>query len=45
MMSTECDEDTCNCAEFCANRKFQKHEYAYVYPKPQGGKGWGLCAG
>jgi hypothetical protein len=45
MISTECDDDTCNCGEFCLNRKFQKHDYAYVYPIPSGGKGWGLCAG
>jgi len=29
----------------CQNRKFQKHEYACIYPKPTPGKGWGLFAG
>jgi SET domain-containing protein len=27
------------------NRKFQKHEYACIYPKATPGKGWGLFAG
>ena len=45
MISTECDDDTCNCGDLCRNRKFQRHEYACIYPYPAGGKGWGLCAG
>lgn len=45
MMSTECDDETCNCDDLCQNRKFQKHEYANIYPKPTPGKGWGLFAG
>jgi hypothetical protein len=45
MISTECDDETCKCGDLCQNRKFQKHDYACVYPFPAGGKGWGLKAG
>ena len=41
---TECDEN-CICGISCRNRKFQKHEYAEVYPIKTENRGWGLCAG
>ena len=41
---TECDEN-CRCGISCRNRRFQKHEYAEVYPIKTEDRGWGLCAG
>ena len=41
---TECDEN-CRCGISCRNRRFQNHEYAYVYPIKTEDRGWGLCAG
>ena len=41
---TECDEN-CRCGVSCRNRRFQKHEYAEVYPIKTEDRGWGLCAG
>lgn len=42
---TECIDGTCPCKTYCQNRRFQNQEYSAVYPKPAGGKGWGLFAG
>ena len=44
LIFTECDEN-CRCGISCRNRKFQKHEYAEVYPIKTEDRGWGLCAG
>ena len=44
LIFTECDEN-CRCGISCRNRKFQKHEYAEVYPIKTQDRGWGLCAG
>jgi len=44
-MSTECEKGTCPCGVYCQNRNFQLHKDACVYPKPMGGKGFGLIAG
>ena len=40
----ECD-DSCACGPSCRNRRFQKSEYAEVYPIKTEDRGWGLCAG
>jgi len=44
-MSTECEKSSCPCGITCQNRNFQLHNDACVFPKPMGGKGFGLIAG
>jgi len=44
-LNTECSGDTCPCKQFCQNRKFQRHQDAFVYPFMTRGKGFGLKAG